>query len=635
MKVPESPNCTILRMKAASGSLEADNGCDAGVPSESMIREQLAHILQSPIFALSTRLSRFLRFVVESALSDGANTLKEYVIGTEVYDRRPPYHPSQDSIVRTEARRLRSKLKVYYDSEGKAAPMFIYFRTGSYVPVFRFKERTTAESPANEVIEDESSVENFCFSIAVLPFTDLSGDPLATDCARGITEELNHQLMRTEGCRVTATSLLWRSSSDVPDIPSLAQKLGVHIVFQGAVRNEDGRLRVTARLIAENGFQLWSQMFEVVSNRHSLFKITEQIASALISRTRPEEFRVQMPKGPGRGSLPHIYPAVLTAEALIDEGVMADLRSPLARFQEIVRVVPRHARAHYGIAQCHYEMALSGIAGSVDAVCRAKSATLRALELEPEMISAHSCLGSVLAMEWSWSAAEKSFEHSLSLGNDAGSFRQFALFLTALGRFDEAWHYLDRAQMIDPFSCRQKRAHAKILYLSRRYEEAVERFAGPLTHGALPPEVQLYLAFAYLQLRRLDDARELARNAQRELVLLPNLMTYVAEILAYCGDTTLADQIANHFRLLSEHSPISKVRQASLSIALGESKTSLPILAAACEEREPELLWLAVDPRFDAIRETGQFAGLKRSVRLGSIDYECLSSAAPCITPRD
>jgi TolB-like protein len=609
-------------MKAPCGSSEADDQRNAEVPSESMIREQLARILKSPIFALSTRLSRFLRFVVESTLSDGASTLKEYVIGTEVYDRRPPYHPSQDSIVRTEARRLRSKLKEYYDSQGKADPIFIYFRTGSYVPVFRFRERTTFGSPAKEVIEDETSVENLCFSIAVLPFIDLSGDPLATDCARGITEELNHQLMRTEGCRVTATSLSCRSPSDGPDIPSLAQKLGVHIIFQGAVRNEDGRLRVTARLIAESGFQLWSQMFEMVSNRHSLFKITQQIASALISRTRPQEFRVQMPKGWQRGSLPHIVPAILTAEALIDESVMVDIRLPLARFQEIIRVVPRHARAHYGMAQCHYEMALSGIAGSVEAVSRAKSATLRALELEPKMIGAHACLGSVLALEWSWSAAEKSFEHSLSFGNDAGSFRQFALFLTALGQFDEAWHYLDRAQTIDPFSGRQKLALAKILYLSRRYEEAVERFAGPLTHGALPPEAQLYLAFAYLQLRRLDDARELVRNAQRELVLLPNLMTYVAEILAYCGDTTLADQIANHFRLLSEHSPVSKVRQASLAIALGGSKTSLPMLATACEEREPELLWLAVDPRFDAIRETWQFAGFQRSVRLGSIDYE-------------
>jgi hypothetical protein len=171
-------------MKAASGSLETDDSCDAGVPSESMIREQLARILQSPIFALSNRLSRFLRFVVECALSDGANTLKEYVIGTEVYDRRPPYHPSQDSIFRTEARRLRSKLKIYYDSEGKADPMFIYFRTGCYVPVFRLRQSATAESLAIEVIENESPAENHWLSIAVPPFTYLSGDPRHGLCAR-------------------------------------------------------------------------------------------------------------------------------------------------------------------------------------------------------------------------------------------------------------------------------------------------------------------------------------------------------------------------------------------------------------------------------------------------------------------
>jgi hypothetical protein len=63
--------------------------------------------------------------------------LKEYLIGTEVYDRRPPYHPNMDSIVRGEARRLRSKLKEYYESIGKDDPVVIYYRLGSYVPVFR------------------------------------------------------------------------------------------------------------------------------------------------------------------------------------------------------------------------------------------------------------------------------------------------------------------------------------------------------------------------------------------------------------------------------------------------------------------------------------------------------------------
>ena len=108
--------------------------------SEAAIRQQLARMLQSPIFVQSGRLSRFLRFIVEHVISGNQNHLKEYVIGSEVYDRRPPYNPSQDSIVRTEARRLRGKLKEYYESEGKDDPIYIYLRPGSYVPVLQSKE---------------------------------------------------------------------------------------------------------------------------------------------------------------------------------------------------------------------------------------------------------------------------------------------------------------------------------------------------------------------------------------------------------------------------------------------------------------------------------------------------------------
>src|SRR5580658_9214745 len=109
-------------------------------PSEQEIRAELDRLLQSTTFLQSDRLGRFLRFAIENALSGHADVLKEYVIGTEVYDRKPPYHPSQDSIVRTEARRLRAKLKEYYESEGRKNPVFIYFRPGTYVPLFRRNE---------------------------------------------------------------------------------------------------------------------------------------------------------------------------------------------------------------------------------------------------------------------------------------------------------------------------------------------------------------------------------------------------------------------------------------------------------------------------------------------------------------
>ena len=103
------------------------------------IRDEVSRVLQSAIFVQSDRLSRFLSFTVETTLAGQAETLKEYLVGTEVYDRKPPYHPSADSIVRSEARRLRSKLKQYYESIGKDDSVFIYYRRGSYVPVFRLQ----------------------------------------------------------------------------------------------------------------------------------------------------------------------------------------------------------------------------------------------------------------------------------------------------------------------------------------------------------------------------------------------------------------------------------------------------------------------------------------------------------------
>src|SRR6202163_2062115 len=105
--------------------------------SEQATREELSRILESSIFIQSDRLGRFLRYTVEMTLAGDAETLKEYLIGTEVYDRKPPYHTSLDSIVRSEARRLRSKLKEYYESVGRNDSVFIYFRPGSYVPAFR------------------------------------------------------------------------------------------------------------------------------------------------------------------------------------------------------------------------------------------------------------------------------------------------------------------------------------------------------------------------------------------------------------------------------------------------------------------------------------------------------------------
>src|SRR3984893_4386510 len=112
-----------------------------GEIAQEAIREELSRILESSIFVQSDRLGRFLRFTVEKTLAGEGEMLKEYLIGTEVYDRPSSYRPNEDSIVRGEARRLRSKLKEYYESVGKNNPLSIYYRPGSYVPIFRNQHR--------------------------------------------------------------------------------------------------------------------------------------------------------------------------------------------------------------------------------------------------------------------------------------------------------------------------------------------------------------------------------------------------------------------------------------------------------------------------------------------------------------
>ena len=137
--------------------------------SQEAIHEELSRILESSIFVQSDRLSRFLRYTVETTLAGEAETLKEYVIGTEVYQRKPPYHPSVDSIVRSEARRLRSKLKEYYESVGRHDSVFIYYRPGSYVPAFRRRDNQEGSSLATNRALEEFLAEGLVAKVLELP----------------------------------------------------------------------------------------------------------------------------------------------------------------------------------------------------------------------------------------------------------------------------------------------------------------------------------------------------------------------------------------------------------------------------------------------------------------------------------
>ncbi len=128
-------------------------------PSPESIREQIRKIVSSRGVIQSKRLVRFLNFVVEQALAGKSEQLSEYLIGVEVYERPSSFDPQIDTIVRSEARRLRLKLRQYYDTEGAYDPILIEMPKGAYAPIFHERERGILDKNVGQLVSHYQLVE--------------------------------------------------------------------------------------------------------------------------------------------------------------------------------------------------------------------------------------------------------------------------------------------------------------------------------------------------------------------------------------------------------------------------------------------------------------------------------------------
>jgi hypothetical protein len=119
---------------------------------------QLERILQSQIMQGSGSLRAFLRFVVQKALDQQEDQLKEYTIATEVFGRGEQYSPRTDSVVRVQASRLRSKLQEYYFTEGKCDSVLIELPKGHYTPSFSYLQQQGNGTPSE--VKEEPAKED-------------------------------------------------------------------------------------------------------------------------------------------------------------------------------------------------------------------------------------------------------------------------------------------------------------------------------------------------------------------------------------------------------------------------------------------------------------------------------------------
>ena len=166
------------------------------------VQAELERILLSNTFAQAERARKFLRFVVEAALSGRSEEIKESVIGVEVLGRQPGFDPRADPIVRVEAGRLRSRLLVYYQAEGASDAVVISLPKGGYVPEFQ-------ESESSGAILNEPRKKQFSILISAVAVAAVLGFLLSwliwssTDRnQQGLRESARLSVLPPDGCEL-------------------------------------------------------------------------------------------------------------------------------------------------------------------------------------------------------------------------------------------------------------------------------------------------------------------------------------------------------------------------------------------------------------------------------------------------
>jgi len=429
-------------------SLMAELGAETVLqsqPTDEVVRAALHRLLASPQFANSPRASRFVQYVVETALAGASRTLKEYVLGVEVFDRAASFDPRTDTIVRVEATKLRSRLRDYYSGPGRSDAVIIDVPKGAYAPAFRLR---TNPNPAQPEPAENSD------SIAVLPFTALSDARDDEYFSDGLAEEIINALSQVAGLKVIARTSAFAFKGKQADIREIAATLRVATILEGSVRRAGDRIRISVQLIsAKDGYQLWSQSYD--REITDIFAVQEEISRAIVSVL---EVRLSShAAGPlvQRTTSLEAYQAYLEGRYHFQQLTSSHMARGRECHERAIRLDPGYALPHAGMAEYYYYLAFYLNARPRDVLPLGMAAAEKALELDSECAEAYTFRGVLRAVyHYDWNAAGEDFARAIELRPNLAMARwwRVAWFLRPLRRMEESIAEGRRARELDPLN---------------------------------------------------------------------------------------------------------------------------------------------------------------------------------------
>jgi TolB-like protein/DNA-binding winged helix-turn-helix (wHTH) protein/Tfp pilus assembly protein PilF len=449
------------------------------------------------------------------------------------------------------------------------------------------------------------------YSIAVLPFLNMSGDPTQEYFSDGLTEELLNSLSRINELQVAARTSSFSFQGEHPDITTVAHKLNVASVLEGSVRRSGHTVRVTAQLNnAMTGFHIWSQTYD--RDLGDVLQLQTDIATAVAEALKVKLLsdvaeRIEL----GGTHSPAALDAYLRgSKALTRIADESSLQSAIAEYTEAIRLDPSYALAFAGRSR-----ALSAYAigfGTRDIFDKAQADAREALKLSPELAEGHLALATYLSRgTLDFTNANQAYERAVVLApGNAEVLADCGRFAVLMGRFSAGLAAARRAVALDPLGARSRYELGMALHFARRDEEAVAAFGEAISLDPNYTRAYHFRGLAYYLLGDFQSARLSCEAEPR-----PSARQWcLALTYKKLGQHADAEAMLKKMQAADRGDPAG-FSYATIYAQWGNTTKALESLTTAMRHRSPDLVYVKTDPLLDPLRGDPSFQAIERELK--------------------
>ena len=460
-------------------------------------------------------------------------------------------------------------------------------------------------------------------SLAVLPFNSLSRRDEEEALGAGMADAIIVRLGGTGRLSVPPTGAVYKYAGREQGAAA-ARELGVDAVLTGAVQRSEGRVRVTAQLIAAgDGATLWSGVFD--EKVEDIFAVQDSIAEQMLAELSPHltgggEATAARRRRHSRD--PEAYQHYLTGLYFWNKSTKEGFYKAAEYFRRAIEEDPEYALAHGALADTYVMIAVYKYDRSPprEIYGKARAAAARALELDDTVVEAHAAMSKVLAFyDKDYAGAERELKRAIELDpNHASARLRYAWLLLVMGRLEEGVREMSRAQQLDPLSPITNITLGQFYVFAGRHDDAL-RF-GRRAVELDPNNSNAHLALGYAYEEQGMFAEAIAEYESASAIEEGSGVTYGLEGLCHAyaasGRREEALRVLSRLEGPSMAGSVSPYNVALINSALGRKDLAFEWLerAAAVDDLHPA--FLRYDPQLQPLKADPRFTDILRRHKL-------------------